>query len=299
MSYNTQHTSEFAPNTTTSKDGKTDVEVKRVVKDPVIVEHHHHHTHTVVHPEVKREHDTTEIRHIIQPIHEHVKSGDKVEHGGEKVKVVEKKENLEDARRKLEGHHEDVRAKADITHTKDKSTTVDDTKVKDIHTGHKVIEEVNPVIIRDVDHTKIVHKDEKLIEKIHHAPEVKKEEKHTIHKDETHGLGHKDEHGLEHKHKDKTHGLGHKDEHGLEHNHKDKTHGLGNKDEAHGLGHQDKSHGLGHKDEHGLEHKHKDKTHGLGHKDEHGLEHKHKDKTHGVGHKDDTHGLGNKAKPDH
>jgi len=178
-------------------DLKPNVVVEKVQNEPIIVEHHHHHTHTVVHPEVVREHDTTEIRQVVQPVYEHVKSAEKVEYAGKDVKVVEKAENVSEAQKKLEAHHRDIQAKADITHTKDESTAVDKTKERDVHAGHKVIEEVTPVIIRDVDHNKTIHKDEKIVEKIHHAPEVIKEEKKVIHKegyskDTTHGLKHKE-----------------------------------------------------------------------------------------------------------
>jgi hypothetical protein len=160
----------------TANQGRTDVVVEKIENAPVVVERHHHHTHTVIHPEVVREHDTTEIREVIKPVYEHIKTSEKEEYAGKDVKIVEKAEDITEAQRKLEGHHRDIQARADITHTEDQSTTVDSTKVSDVHSTHKVIEEVTPVIIRDVEHLKTIHKDEKLVEKIHHAPEVHKEE---------------------------------------------------------------------------------------------------------------------------
>jgi len=191
----------------TTHQGKTDVTVERVQNAPVVIENHHHHTHTIIHPEVVREHNTTEIRQIVQPIHEHL-SGEKVEYAGEHVKVIEKSENVEAAQKKIDAHNRDIQAKADITHSKDHTTSIDYTKEKDVHTGHKVIEEVTPVIIRDVDHHKTIHKDEKLVEHIHHAPEVIKEEKEIVHK-EVHT---KDSHGLKHN-EVPTHGHGAKPDH--------------------------------------------------------------------------------------
>jgi len=180
----------------TANQGKTDVVIERVQNAPVIVEHHHHNIHTVVHPEVVREHETTEIRQVVQPVYEHVKAGEKVEYAGKDVKVVEKAEDITEAKRKLEAHHKDILAKADVTHTKEQTMTYDTTKEKDVHAAHKVIEEVTPVIIRDVEHNKTIHKDEKLVEKIHHAPEVIKEEKEIKYTEgqtkETHGLKHKE-----------------------------------------------------------------------------------------------------------
>jgi hypothetical protein len=176
----------------TANQGRTDVVVEKIENAPVVVEHHHHHTHTVIHPEVVREHDTTEIREVIKPVYEHIKTSEKEEYAGKDVKIVEKAEDITEAQRKLEGHHRDIQARADITHTEDQSTTVDSTKVSDVHSTHKVIEEVTPVIIRDVEHLKTIHKDEKLVEKIHHAPEVHKEELDITHK-EGH-IGIKEEH---------------------------------------------------------------------------------------------------------
>jgi len=170
------------------------VVIERVQNAPVLIENHHHHTHTIIHPEIVREHNTTEIRQIVQPIHEHL-SGEKVEYAGEHVKVIERSENVEAAQKIIDAHNRDIQAKADVTHTKEHTMSIDSTKEKDVHTGHKVIEEVTPVIIRDVDHHKTIHKDEKLVEHIHHAPEVIKEEKEMVYKE-----GHtKDSHGLKHK----------------------------------------------------------------------------------------------------
>jgi len=142
----------------------------------VVVEHHHHHTHTVIHPEIVREHDTTEIRQVVKPIYEHVKATEREEYAGKDVRVVEKAENTTEAQRKLEAHQRDIQARADVTHTEEKTKSYDNTKVSDVHSTHRVIEEVTPVIIRDVVHDKTIHKDEKVVEKIHHAPEVHKEE---------------------------------------------------------------------------------------------------------------------------
>jgi hypothetical protein len=158
------------------------VVVQRVQNEPVVIERHHHHTHTVIHPEIVREHNTTEIRQVVQPLYEHL-SGESVEYAGKEVKVVEKTEDVTEAQMKLEAHKREIQAKADITHTKDKTISIDQTKEKDIHAAHKVIEEVTPVIIRDVDHKKTIHKDEKVVEKIHHAPQVIKEEKEIIQKE--------------------------------------------------------------------------------------------------------------------
>jgi hypothetical protein len=160
----------------TTNQGKTEVVIEKVEVAPVIVEHHHHHTHTVIHPEIVREHDTTEIRQIIKPIYERVQAAATEEYAGKDVRVVEKVESAAEAQRKLENIQRDVQARADVTHTEEKTTSVDLTKVKDVHSTHRVIEEVTPVIIRDVDHHKTIHKDEVVVEKIQHAPEVVKEE---------------------------------------------------------------------------------------------------------------------------
>jgi hypothetical protein len=172
----------------TTNEGKTNVTVERVEIEPVIVEHHHHHTHTVIHPEIVREHDTTEIRQIVKPIYEHVKTGETEEYAGKEVRVIDKAEDTEESRRKLEAHKRDILAKADVTHTEEKTSSVDTTKVKDIHATHKVIEEVTPVIIRDVHHNKTIHKDETVVERIHHAPEVHKEELEVQHKEGSHTM---------------------------------------------------------------------------------------------------------------
>jgi hypothetical protein len=186
----------------TANQGKTDVVVEKIEAEPVVVEHHHHHTHTVIHPEVVREHDTTEIRQIVKPVYEHIKAGEIEEYAGKEVKVVDKAENVEEAQRKLDTHKRDILAKADVTHTEEKTSSVDTTKVKDVHSTHKVIEEVIPVIIRDVEHNKTIHKDEKVVERIHHAPEVVKEELEVEHRG-----GHTmDTHGYKEGHTMDTHG---------------------------------------------------------------------------------------------
>jgi hypothetical protein len=263
----------------TANQGKTDVVIERVENEPVIVEHHHHHTHTVIHPEVVREHDTTEIRQVVKPIYEHVKTGTQEEYAGKEVKVVEKAEDVAEAKRKLEAHHKDILAKADVTHTEHKTKSVEETKVKDVHTAHKVIEEVTPVIVRDVEHNKTIHKDEKLVEKIQHAPEVHKEE------EELHKEGYTmDTHGLKEGHTKDTHGLKkekHLHSHGLKEGHTKDTHGIKE-------GHT--------KDTHGIKEGHTKETHGLkeGHtKDTHGIKEGHTKETHGLkeGHTKDTTGL--------
>jgi len=221
----------------TANQGRTDVVVEKIENAPVVVEHHHHHTHTVIHPEVVREHDTTEIREVIKPVYEHIKTSEKEEYAGKDVKIVEKAEDITEAQRKLEGHRRDIQARADVTHTEDQTTTVDSTKVSDVHSTHKVIEEVTPVIIRDVEHNKTIHRDEKLVEKIHHAPEVHKEELDITHK-EGH-IGIKEEHtglkeghiGIKEGHTRDTVGYkeGHKEKHrhtGIKEGHTKDTHGL-------------------------------------------------------------------------
>jgi len=175
--HSSEHSKEFKKEEYTTNQGKTDVVIERVQNAPVVVEHHHHHTHTIVHPEVVREHDTTEIRQVIKPLYEQVKVGEKEEYAGKEVRVVEKAENTLEAQRKLEAQQREIQARADVTHTEHNTTSVDSTRVKDVHAAHKVIEEVTPVIIRDVEHNKTIHKDEKVVEKIHHAPEVVKEER--------------------------------------------------------------------------------------------------------------------------
>jgi len=180
--HTSENTKEFSKDQKHSKEhfkanqGKTDVVVERVQNEPVVVEHHHHHTHTVIHPEVVREHDTTEIRQVVKPVYEHVRAAEREEYAGKDVRVVEKAENTTEAQRKLEAHQRDIQARADVTHTEEKTKSYDNTKVSDVHATHRVIEEVTPVIIRDVVHDKTIHKDEKVVEKIHHAPEVHKEE---------------------------------------------------------------------------------------------------------------------------
>jgi len=177
-----EHTSEHSEDIKQTKEhytanhGQTDVVIEKVQNAPVVVEHHHHHTHTIIHPEVVREHGTTEIRQVIKPLYENIKVGEKDEYAGKEVRVVEKTENTAEAQRKLETQQRDIQARADVTHTEHNTMAVDSTKVKDVHTTHRVIEEVTPVIIRDVEHNKTIHKDEKVVEKIHHAPEVVKEE---------------------------------------------------------------------------------------------------------------------------
>jgi hypothetical protein len=178
-----QQFSENSKEFSKTHEGKTDVTIEKVVNPPVVQEHHHHHTHTIIHPEVVREHNTTEIRQVVKPIHEHIKSAEKEEYAGTEVKVVEKTENTAEALRKREANQREIKAKADLTHTEDKTSSVDATKVRDVHAKHKVIEEVTPVIIRDVEHNKTIHKDEKQVEKIHHAPEVHKEELDVQHKE--------------------------------------------------------------------------------------------------------------------
>jgi hypothetical protein len=239
----------------TANQGKTEVVIERVQNAPVIVEHHRHNIHTVVHPEVVREHDTTEIRQVVQPVYEHVKTDEKVEYAGKDVKVVEKAEDITEAKRKLEAHHKDILAQADVTHTKDRTMTYDTTKERDIHAAHKVIEEVTPVIIRDVEHNKTIHKDEKLVEKIHHAPEVIKEEKEIKYKEghtkETHGLKNEEIHthvGLNEGHTKDTDAIKHKEGHTKD------THGI-----KHKKGHTKETHDLKHKEGHTKETK---ATHG-------------------------------------
>jgi hypothetical protein len=254
----------------TANQGKTDVVVERIECEPIIVEHHHHHTHTVIHPEVVREHDTTEIRQIIKPVYEHVKTATEEEYAGKHVKVIEKTEDVAEAKRKLDTHHKEMLAKADVTHTEHETQTIKDTKVKDVHAAHKVIEEVTPVIVRDVEHNKTIHKDEKLVEKIVHAPEIHKEELDVVHKEghtmETHGLeGHtKDTYGHKEGHTKDTHihKEGHtKDTHGLKEGHTKDTTGIKE-------GHTKDTHGVKvHKDKHGVKTKghSKDKTVKEGH----------------------------------
>jgi hypothetical protein len=223
----------------TANQGQTDVVVERVENEPVIVEHHHHHTHTVIHPEVIREHETTEIRQIVKPVYEHIKETSREEYAGKDVKVVEKAEDVAEAKRKLDINHKDILAKADVTHTEYNTKSFEDTRVKDVHAAHKVIEEVTPVIVRDVEHNKTIHKDEKLVEKIQHAPDVHKEELNIQHREghtmDTHGLKEgytEDTHGIKEGHlKDTTHThslkTGHtKDTHLKEGYTKDTTHGL-------------------------------------------------------------------------
>jgi hypothetical protein len=239
------HTSEIKSHTTehfTANEGKTNVVVERVENAPVVVEHHHHHTHTVVHPEIVREHDTTEIRQIIKPIHEHVKVADQEVYAGKDVKVIEKHENQTEAQRQLEANQRDILAKADVTHTEHNTKTVENTTVKDVHTGHKVIEEVTPVIIRDVEHNKVIHKDETLVEKIQHAPEVHKQELDVHHKEghsvETHGH-HKE--GHTHKHKEGHSADTHKEAH-LKEGHTKETHGHHKEGHKHKEGHSADTH---------------------------------------------------------
>jgi len=152
--------------------------VKKIVHEPVVVEHHHHHTHEVVHPKLERQHETAEIRQVIQPVVEKVREV-KTEDRGETTKVVHKKEDDSHAHEKIRDHKAEIRAQGGSTVSTEKTKEVKDTRVKDVHAGHQVIEEVTPVVYRDVQHDKIVHKDETIIEKIKHAPDVVTETRET------------------------------------------------------------------------------------------------------------------------
>jgi len=178
----------------------SNVVVEHVIKNPIVVEHHHQHTNTVIHPQVVREHDTVEIRQVIQPIHEKVQGEHKEVYAGEHIKVVEKTESDEAARNKLRANQAAVAREAAVTHSKDSSVTVAPTKHADVAGQHKIIEEITPVIDRDVEHQKTIHKDEKVIEKIHHAPEVHVKDKR-VEGGEHHHKHHHKHHGHKHHHK--------------------------------------------------------------------------------------------------
>jgi len=146
--------------------------VERHYNAPVIVEHHHEHVTEVIHPSVERQHQTVEVQQVAQPVYEHVSGKHKEEYGGKKIKVAEKFESDAAARAEMEKNRKHLAAQANVTSSQSYDKKYDSTKLHDVAVGHKVIQEVTPVVHRDVSHEKVVHKDEKLIEKIHHAPEV-------------------------------------------------------------------------------------------------------------------------------
>jgi len=157
-----QHHAHHAPGTV----------IERVINAPVIVEHHHEHVTEVVHPSVERQHQTVEVQQVVQPIYEHVQGHHKEKYGGKSVKAVERYESDHAARAEMDKNRQHLANQANVTSSKSYDKQYDSTKVHDVAAGHKVIQEVTPVVHRDVSHEKVIHKDEKLIEKIHHAPEV-------------------------------------------------------------------------------------------------------------------------------
>jgi hypothetical protein len=142
------------------------------MNQPVVKEHHHEHTTEVVHPSIERQHETVEIQQVVQPIYETVPGQHKEEYHGKKVKTIEKHESEDAARRQMEANRAHLAAQGDVTHSHSHDVRIDATKERDVATGHKVIQEVTPVIHRDVEHEKVIHKDEQVVEKIKHAPQV-------------------------------------------------------------------------------------------------------------------------------
>jgi hypothetical protein len=151
---------------------QTGTVVERIINKPVIVEHHHQHVTEVVHPSVERQHETVEVQQVVQPVYEKVSGKHQETYGGKTIKVAERYESDADARAQMERNREHLASQANVTHSESYDKRIDHTKHHDVAVGHKVIQEVTPVVHRDVAHEKVVHKDEKLIEKIHHAPSV-------------------------------------------------------------------------------------------------------------------------------
>jgi len=181
---------ETTSNTANTKNGPN-VVVERHVNPPVVIEHHHEQVDTVIHPTVIREHETTEIRQVIKPVHEKVQGENKSVYAGEHIQHVKKSESDEAARNKVRANQAAVAGEAVVTHSRDESVTMAPTKTKDVHGQHKIIEEVTPVIYRDVEHNKTIHKEEKVIEKIHHAPDVHVKDKRRVEEGSHHKHHHK------------------------------------------------------------------------------------------------------------
>jgi hypothetical protein len=146
--------------------------VERHINAPVIVEHHHQHVTEFIHPSIERQHETVEVQQVAQPVYEHVSGKHKETYGGKTIRVAEKFESDVAARAQMEKNREHMASQAHVTTTKSYDKKIDSTKHYDVAVGHKVIQEVTPIVHRDVDDEKVIHKDEKLIEKIHHAPSV-------------------------------------------------------------------------------------------------------------------------------
>lgn len=142
--------------------------VDRVVNEPIVQQHvtHHHVDHVT--PMIEREHHQTVHRQIVQPIQEqktelshHTEqdrhSYEEIQGSSHSVAPTPLREQVESCRHDYDGKS---------------STVINNPVVKDGALQQHVVEEIQPVVQQNIDHTHMHHRNDNVRQRIQHSARV-------------------------------------------------------------------------------------------------------------------------------